>query len=393
MIKNNKGFVVTEVLILSTVIIGLLVFMFIQFKNINRSYQYSFKYDTVSGMYLANNIVNYINENFYFDGDNNYYIFDKLVNDLKNSGSNYVDISDCSFDLNTYCSYLMDDSNIDKILFTYEDVSRINTSDFDEDLKSYIKNIQTNHDVNDYRIIVKYKDNTFASMRFNKGDKYVQSGLIAYLDGINNTGYGHSNDTGIWVDLSGNGNDATLYNNPTWSNNSLTFDGLTNYGLLNNTAGMTYENGTTWEVRVKVLSYIGKNGSGNVEFLGNWQDAGGGIYYDTTNIFRGNFYLSGGFRGAINNLQSDLGTYYTITSTYDNSVVKIYVNGNLAATREVTDNSIILSSSVPFALGGNPGTTRMDNYANVEFQNVLIYNRALTDEEVARNYNVDMMKY
>ena len=66
MIKNNnKGFVITEVLILSTVILGVLTLMYVQFKSVNRSYQYSFKYDTVEGLYLANNIVNYINDGNY----------------------------------------------------------------------------------------------------------------------------------------------------------------------------------------------------------------------------------------------------------------------------------------------------------------------------------------
>ena len=55
LIKNNKGFAITEILILSTVITGILLFMYSQFKNINRSYQTSFIYDTVEGMYLANN--------------------------------------------------------------------------------------------------------------------------------------------------------------------------------------------------------------------------------------------------------------------------------------------------------------------------------------------------
>ena len=387
MTKNNKGFVVTEVLILSTVIIGVLIFMYSQFKNINRGYQYSFKYDTPEGMYLANNIVNYINEGNY----------DKLVELLNNTQEGYIDITECNIDnsnLISYCEALFQKSEIEKIIFTEENLEKIkqNMNNFDNDLKNYINQIKTTNEKNDYRIIIKYIDGTFASMRFNKGNSYVEEGLIAHLDGINNTGNGHSTETQIWKDLSNHGNDATLYNNPIWSNNSLTFDGLTNYGKLENTAGMTYENGVTLETRVKVISFVGKNGSGSIEFLGNWQDAGGGLYYDT-NYFRGNLYLNSAWRGAINNSQSDLETYYTVTNTYDNSVVKFYINGSLVATREDIGNAIIKSSPAPFAIGGNPNATGMDNYANVEFQNVLIYDRALTENEVMRNYQADMAKY
>ena len=105
MIKNNKGFVITEVLILSTVIMGVLVFMYTQFKAINRGYQYSFKYDTPQGLYLANNIINYIN-------DGNY---DKLVELLNNTPKGYLDITECNIDnsnLISYCNTLFQKSDI-----------------------------------------------------------------------------------------------------------------------------------------------------------------------------------------------------------------------------------------------------------------------------------------
>lgn len=161
MIKNNKGFVLTEVMILSTVVIGLLVFIFIQFKNINRSYQYSFKYDTVQDMYLANNIVNYIN-----DSD-----FNNLVSFLSSSSNNYIDITGCDvsyFTVASYCESLFEKTNVEKVIFTYEDTSMINTSNFDESMKLYINSIATMGKNDDYRIIVKFNDGTFTSMRFNK---------------------------------------------------------------------------------------------------------------------------------------------------------------------------------------------------------------------------------
>lgn len=196
MLKNNKGFVLTEVLILSAVVIGLLVFVFIQFKNVNRSYQYSFKYDTVQGMYLANNIVNYINNND----------FDSLVLNLSNSTIKYLDLTSCDisyFSVASFCDKLVESSNIEKLLFTYEDTSLMNKSDLSEDMKLYIDSIKTLRSSDDYRIIIKYNDGTYASMRFNRGlsvseKSFIQNGLIAYLDEFNNTEYVYSN----WVDFS-----------------------------------------------------------------------------------------------------------------------------------------------------------------------------------------------
>ena len=55
----------------------------------------------------------------------------------------------------------------------------------------------------------------------------------------------------------------------------------------------------------------------------------------------------------------------------------------------------ITPSLVPIGIGGNPKieNTSMDSYANVEFQNILVYDRALTENEVMRNYQADMAKY
>lgn len=387
MTKNNKGFVITEVLILSTVIIGVLVFMYSQFKNINRGYQYSFKYDTPEGMYLANNIVNYIN-------DGNY---DKLIELLNTKPEGYVDITECNIDnsnLITYCNALFQKSEIGKIIFTEENLAKLkqNMNNLENDLKNYINQIKTTNEKNDYRIIIKYKDGTFASMRFNKGNSYVEEGLIAHLDGINNTGNGHMAETTTWKDLSNHGNDATLYNNPTWSNNSLTFDGIDDYGILTNTANQAFPNGLTLETRVKVLSIT---------------DFGGATY----NMFIDNVTLSSrkgvsqhvmkdlsGFRTRVgigndrfstiqNPTPCGTDSYYTLITTYDNNNAKFYVNSELIQTNNLIGT--YSNSSNPF----NIGKAVANSYSNVEFQNVLIYDRALTENEVLRNYQADLARY
>ncbi len=387
--KNNKGFVVTEVLILSTIIIGVLVFMYSQFKNINRSYQHSFKYDTVEAMYLTNNIVNYIN-----DGN-----FDKLVENLNNSQEGYIDITECNIEnsnLITFCSALYEKSGVEKIIFTEEDLTKIKTNmeNFDNDLKEYIDQIKTNGIQNDYRIIVKYDNGTFASMRFNKGNIYVQNGLIAYLDGINNTGNGHSIDTTIWKDLSNNGNDATLYNNPTWSNNSLTFDGIDDYGILDNTANMAFPNGVTLETRVKVLSVDNGDSLSYVMYVDNETSSspynGLSQYVNKTTLKAASRIAPDGTYTFAQSDESiiEINKIYTITTTYDNNTVKEYIDGKLVA-----------SSTKPGQYPGSPqginiGRRYSGNLAaNVEFQNVLIYDRALTENEVTRNYQADLARY
>lgn len=385
MIKNNKGFVVTEVLILSTVIIGVLVFMYIQFKNINREYQYSFKYDTVTGLYLANNILNYINNDNY----------DLLVNTIESNNSPYLDITSCSdqlFTSNYYCEELLEKSNVEKILFTEENLGKIKLkiNELDPDIQKYIKQIPIINSQNDYRIIIKYKDGTFATLRFNKGNAYIQKGLITYLDAINNTGEGHSNETTIWKDLSGNSNDATLYNNPTWSNSSIIFDGITNYARMENTANATYNEGITYEIRLKVLSLTGLNANNRLNIFGNWGTFGYGIYYTNQYKVGTNIYFNSAWSFYNTNTVVNLNDTATLAVTYDNHNVTTYINGNQITQTSVQNNDTIHASENPLSIGRHPA---LENYSNIEVQNVLIYNRALSDLEIKRNYEADLARY
>lgn len=390
MIKNQKGFVITEVLILSTVIMGVLVFMYAQFKSINRNYQYSFKYDTPEAMFLANNIVNYIN-------DRNY---DKLVELLNNTDKGYIDITECNINnsnLISYCSSLFQKSEIEQIIFTEENLIKLkqNINDFNNEMKNYITQIKPMNEQSDYRIIVKYQDGTFASMRFNKGNVYVEDGLITYLDGINNTGNGHSNETTLWKDLSNHGNDATLYNNPTWSNNSLTFDGIDDYGILTNTANDEFPNGITLETRVKVLSITDFGGATYNMFIDNvtTSDVRNGISQSIMKNLSGFRTRVGTGTNSFSTIQNptpcSIESYYTITTIYDNNYMKFYVNGEHIQTNNIT--GVYAVSETPFYIGKT--STSISSYANVEFQNVLIYDRALTENEVLRNYQADLARY
>ena len=54
--KNTKGFMLVEFLVVSIFVLGTLIFLTVQFNNINKSYNRSFKYDTVSNLYSAKNI-------------------------------------------------------------------------------------------------------------------------------------------------------------------------------------------------------------------------------------------------------------------------------------------------------------------------------------------------
>ena len=189
--KNNKGFILVETLLVSVFVLTTLIFLFVQFRSIRQSYERSFKYDTVTGMYAASNFSTYIKENSYGT------LVDTLNSECEGqSGCTkkyYLNLSACPaqlLDEPTYCSRLKETLNVDHIYFTAEDLTFLihyldsdaylnaskNNQDINRETKNFIKTIQYDKDVNRYRLILEFKDGTYASIKVTGfgGVSYVQ---------------------------------------------------------------------------------------------------------------------------------------------------------------------------------------------------------------------------
>ena len=156
---NNKGFMFVETLIVATFLVTTLLFIYVQFNKITNTYDTSFKYNTVDGLYMTKNIIKYVSN----DG------IDKLKLDITQDGVEFIDITNCSstyFNNSNYCNVLIDYSNVKTILFTNENLDSLKTSDpaLNQTLIDFINHI--NYEKTDgYRIIVEFNNNTFASLK------------------------------------------------------------------------------------------------------------------------------------------------------------------------------------------------------------------------------------
>lgn len=165
--SNNKGFTLIETLIVSTFIVATLVFLYTQFTTIKRNYNYTFKHNTVVGIYNISIFKDYIMRTGY-----------SLALDNLNSSSNgYVEL-ECSILDSTdteYCNKLIEMIDADTVILVKENI---------EDLKNYLSNkdnvtgIFTNEFYNyikhigvvnneEYRIIAKYNNDTYATIVLN----------------------------------------------------------------------------------------------------------------------------------------------------------------------------------------------------------------------------------
>ena len=130
--KNSNGFTILETLITSTLVISTLVFLYVQFNNLERNYDDSFRFNTVNGIHKAKELSKY------------------SISICLNESNDVYDI------LNIQNSYLMSDLKKSEI-----DFSKIQDT-CDEGCKRFIKRIKT--DTNDIRLVVKYNDGTYASV-------------------------------------------------------------------------------------------------------------------------------------------------------------------------------------------------------------------------------------
>lgn len=139
--KSNKGFMLAEVFIVSSFVLGVLVYMFIQINSIMKNYNNSFSYDTVQGLYMTNEVMNYIK--------------------IKNQASNFVSNS-----CNTYQIISFDDSFGQEI----KEVANIKTAIIGN--TNYIKeNITDDSNVTpktkDYVKYINKKSNCILLLEFN----------------------------------------------------------------------------------------------------------------------------------------------------------------------------------------------------------------------------------
>ncbi|MBI2530552.1 MAG: PKD domain-containing protein [Candidatus Diapherotrites archaeon] len=180
-------------------------------------------------------------------------------------------------------------------------------------------------------------------------------------------------------DSSGNGNNGTLTNGPTWTSsgvfgNALHFDGVDDHVLIPNSAGLG-PNVVTAAAWVKLDSYpggsygavIGKYGGSNGYLLSIRPDG-------QAQFWVGNDAVSIAAYTWATTLQ--LNTWYHVAGTYDGSAVKIYLNGALG-----------MSWNGSNALNSAAYDPSLGSQLNGTIDEAVIYNRALSAGEIAALYS------
>ena len=205
-------------------------------------------------------------------------------------------------------------------------------------------------------------------MSYSNGPRIVNNGLILYLDAGNSKSYPGAGTS--WTDLSGNNNNGTLTNAPTFSSlnrGSILFDGVDDYvncGTPSISVGKITVNAWVKINTGSLYQHIVDSSSSS------WHLA-------ILNDNRPYFYNGSTYHTAAPILT--VGQGYMLTGV-QGTTLDIYINGvlgqSIASNVSVTTNTVNLGRWQGY---GRPFTGNISQ--------VSIYNRALSPTEILQNYN------
>ena len=215
-------------------------------------------------------------------------------------------------------------------------------------------------------------------MSVEGGPDIITNGLVLYLDAANNRSIVSGSST--WFDLSRNGNTGSLINGPAYSSlngGSIVFDGGNDHvvGSISAALGSQFSLSAWFKKSNNNLANLfGFQGSPTLELLVDqtnrlniWDGAGDHFYNFTTTI----------------NL------WYNMTVVKNASNLLLYINNtptpvlNFSATYSNSNTNLILAKH-PVSNNG---------YLNGNISQMLIYNFALSQKQIAQNYHATKGRY
>ena len=216
----------------------------------------------------------------------------------------------------------------------------------------------------------------------------VTNGLVLHLDAGSRQSYPGSGTT--WTDLSGNRNSGSLINGPTFDNTnqgSIVFDGTNDHVLVSSSLSIPtgaaarsvslwfYTNSSTWATDVNTLFFYGTGTTGNAF----------GIDFDIYPVME-IFTWGGAGRDLLFSSSFSQVGWKNISVTYNGSTtILIYENGIYTNTLTLTSATTTPSSNV--YIGSINPSVIAGSYFTGSIATTQIYNRALSAQEVAQNYN------
>lgn len=225
------------------------------------------------------------------------------------------------------------------------------------------------------------------------GSDIVTSGLVLSLDAANSRSYPGSGTT--WTDLSGNSNNGTLTNGPTFSsanNGSIVFDGTNDFiidsSTVNIPVGSSSRTIQMWvypTTNTNNFVQLGTGGGGNQIYVVQYYRIGSPDYVFTDGVNGGNnLTISGAQLPTLN-----AWNFFVFGNSGQDYFY--YLNGvsRLTGTWPVTLNTV----GQKYVIGNRDDGSGFNIPISGSVALVSIYNRALTASEIQQNYNSQKSRF
>jgi hypothetical protein len=221
----------------------------------------------------------------------------------------------------------------------------------------------------------------------------VTNGLVLYLDAANTKSYPSTGTT--WFDLSGRGNNATLYNGPALSGGAIVMDGSNDNILApscNTLGGLADQALEIWVKTPglgsgKLVGGLVCPDYGQVSYI----DANGNVVYilyntDTTPYVQ----LVNTFTSGVNMFDNK---WHHVVCTRGSANFNVYIDGVSRASGNGGGSwsGATVWSDMNTQIGNNPNDQYYNLYGSIA--SVKIYKKYLTAQEVQQNFNSQKSRF
>jgi hypothetical protein len=220
----------------------------------------------------------------------------------------------------------------------------------------------------------------------------VRDGLILYLDAANKKSY--SGTGTAWNDLSGNGNNLQLINNPIYNSSFFTFDGIDDYATID--SSQLYVNGSINSVTYNMwFNFHSIEGAGTYKALfgGQRNQSAVLMVYNADGSWKFRWFWDDGVLTTNSSFMVDKWNNVSVVleAPY---YVTIYLNGTEILPKvQSTDTITSILSVLSLARQNRDIGTPLYEYANVDISMFSQYARALSANEINQNFEALRGRY
>lgn len=219
----------------------------------------------------------------------------------------------------------------------------------------------------------------------------VTNGLILDLDAAKKDSYPGTGTS--WRDISGNSNNGTLINGPTFNSGnggSIVFDGVDDYVLCSK------QNALVNTTQFTLGAWMKRNLSNSLVIIGQIETITNDVSFELWSDGNAYFEVGNGSNG-FGYVANTSTNWQYLVMTFDGTQptpgekLKGYINGTL---QTLTYNGTIPSTTGTVNTNLNIGAyIPNSNYSNGNISVVQLYNRALSSSEITQNYNALKGRY